>query len=70
MFRMSDWPSGVFVSEIPTRAELKKLHIKHLVSLAKSKRSIKHPFKKYLIDYILKIYYPNETILKNIQGFS
>lgn len=48
-----------WVSNPPKETELKRLTIAELVQFAKQKRSIKHPFKKMLINYILNIYQQN-----------
>lgn len=39
----------------PSRTQWEQLTIDELVGLAKRKRSIKSPFKKSLIDYMMKI---------------
>ena len=44
-----------FLSGLFTKKDLEKLSIDKLVDLAKSRRSMKHPFKKMLIEYLLKV---------------
>jgi len=38
-----------------TKDKFKKMTIDELVIEAKRRRSIKHPFKKFLIDYLIKV---------------
>ena len=42
-----------FITETPTEKELNAFSINELITIARSQRSIKHPLKKYLINYIL-----------------
>jgi uncharacterized protein YnzC (UPF0291/DUF896 family) len=46
---------GKRINSIPTRRQLEQLTIDDLVELAKLRRSIKCPFKKALVDYILTL---------------
>lgn len=41
-------------SEVPVKKELERLNINELIRICKLRRSIKHPFKKNLIEYIIK----------------
>jgi hypothetical protein len=43
-----------FLPDTPTRKQWESLTISELIMIAKAKRSIKYPFKKVLIDYLLQ----------------
>lgn len=45
----------IYSPRYAVRKDYEKLTIDELIILAKQKRSIKHPFKKYLIDYLLVV---------------
>lgn len=47
--------NGKFLSETPKESELKRLTVLELFQLAKNRRSIKHPLKKCLIEYIISL---------------
>lgn len=44
-----------FYPDKPSKAQLSKLTIDELFILAKQKRSIKHPFKKVLVNYLYEV---------------
>jgi hypothetical protein len=46
---------GRWFSDAPTKSELEKCTIDELVGLAKSRKRIKRPFKKFLIKYIISL---------------
>lgn len=46
---------GKRISQIPKRSEIERLTIDELIQLSKNRRSIKHSFKKLLVDYILSL---------------
>lgn len=49
-------PKHCFFPKIPTKKHWNKLTVDELISLAKQKRSIKNPFKKALVEYIMRIW--------------
>jgi hypothetical protein len=47
--------NGPWVATRPTRKQLEKFTVAQLMDIVRWKRSIKHPFKTVLIDYVLSL---------------
>ena len=46
---------GPWLASEPTRKQLEKFTVVQLIRVAEWKRSIKNPFKKALIDYVISL---------------
>jgi len=47
--------NGKYIHDTPTRKELERFTIDELINIARACRSIKKPFKKILIDYVMTL---------------